>query len=92
MRSSDAVMMVETPAVQQLRMENEQFDAFVQYSMNRFRKGDWGDVGPADKTSNATTETKYRFAKYKVTNPLKDIYIITEHDGSVTTVLFPDEY
>lgn len=83
------MIICETAGVQKLRMEDDAFDQFASNCLRRFFSEDWGDLCDEDKKANADNGTQYRFAKYK--GP-KDIYIITEHDGSVTTILFPDEY
>lgn len=54
--------------------------------------GDWGDLVEADKKENEfSLENGYRlFSAYET--PQGRIYIITEADRSVTTILLPDEY
>ncbi len=58
----------------------------------RHAVGDWGDVCIEDKISNdAATHTGQRvLSAYQLFG--QKIWIITEWDRSVTTVLFPSEY
>ena len=89
---------VATRGVYDLERENPDFDKFVQKSLNRHVKGDWGDVDDEDKQANDQAlkeETRLlsaynddRFPK----NGVATIWIITEADRSATTILFPDEY
>jgi len=55
--------------------------------------GDWGDLEDEDKQENElSVEQGYRIlSAYKLDNDTK-IWIITEHDRSVTTILLPSEY
>lgn len=75
------------------------FAKFVLNSLRRHANGDWGDLCKEDKAQNDDAlkaekegkETERLFSKY-VAKDGTAIYIITEWDRSVTTVLFPDEY
>ena len=55
--------------------------------------GDWGDACKGDKKTNedALKNGMRLMSVYKLKDG-KTIWIITEWDRSVTTVLFPDEY
>lgn len=89
---------VATRGVYDLACENPNFAQFIQKSLNRHVKGDWGDVDEEDKQSNdqalkqgtrlLSSYNDDRFPK----NGVATIWIITEADRSVTTILFPDEY
>lgn len=66
--------------------------------VRRHMRGDWGDLGPEDKNENDKS-IEYRdeeglagrlFSKYDFDDFA--LYVITEWDESVTTVLFPSEY
>lgn len=62
--------------------------------LGRHLSGDWGDLDREDKAHNerALKSGQERiFSSYQVTADLK-IWIITEWDRSVTTVLLPEEY
>jgi len=89
---------VTTRGVYDLACQNPDFAQFVQKSLNRHVKGDWGDVDEEDKLTNdqslqqgirlLSAYNDERFPKYGVAT----IWIITESDRSATTILFPDEY
>ena len=93
-----AGQMALTAGVNGLVAENEDFAKFVTQSLGRHLKGDWGDVCAEDKKANdeavkagdrmLSAYNDDRFPK----NWNATIWIITEGDRSVTTVLFPDEY
>jgi len=69
------------------------FSALVVKSIKRHLSGDWGDLCEEDRQQNeeALTGEGRLFSVYKDVQGEK-IWIITEWDRSVTTVLFPDEY
>ncbi|MDD5518882.1 MAG: hypothetical protein PHV98_05980 [Candidatus Omnitrophica bacterium] len=89
---------VATRGVFDLASENPDFAQFIQKSLNRHIKGDWGDMDEEDKQSNdqglkqgtrlLSAYNDDRFPK----NGVATIWIITEADRSATTILFPDEY
>jgi hypothetical protein len=58
----------------------------------RHKSGDWGNVCEEDKKSNDwSAENGERvLSEYEIDG--RRIWIITERDRSVTTVLFPEEY
>lgn len=61
--------------------------------LSRHLRGDWGDLDKEDKSENELS-LKYGFgllSSYQVTETEK-VWIITEADRSVTTVLLPEEY
>ena len=72
---------------------NSAFAEFCLESLKRHAKGDWGDLCAEDKAENELSlkEGLRLFSVYE-TEGLPKIWIITEADRSVTTVLFPDEY
>lgn len=55
--------------------------------------GDWGDLPEEDIEENERSlEHGFRlFSAYHL-NSGRKIYVITEHDRSVTTILLPEEY
>ena len=87
-----------TRGVYDLACENPEFAQFIQKSLNRHVKGDWGDVDEEDKHANdqalkqgtrlLSAYNDDRFPK----NGVATIWVITEADRSATTILFPDEY
>ena len=94
----DTGQVVLTQGVNALAEENEAFAKFIQDSFLRHIHQDWGDVDPDDKATNdaairdgervLSAYNDDRFPK----NGISTLWIVTEWDRSVTTVLFPDEY
>ena len=73
--------------------DNTQFGKFVIESLGRHSKGDWGDLSQEDKNENdLSLKEGFRLLSAYERTGLPKIWIITEADRSVTTVLFPDEY
>lgn len=72
--------------------ENSHFGEFILNSLGRHMNCDWGDVCDEDWADNddALTEGYRLFSAYTIEK--QKIWIITEADRSVTTILFPDEY
>ncbi|MFJ5483751.1 hypothetical protein [Pectobacterium actinidiae] len=62
--------------------------------LRRHLSGDWGDLDDGDRRLNdaalASGEDRL-FSSYQVDGDLS-LWIITEHDRSVTTLLLPNEY
>ena len=61
--------------------------------LSRHLRGDWGDLCPEDKTENELS-LKYGLrllSSYPITGRGK-LWIITEADRSLTTLLLPEEY
>lgn len=67
-------------------------DQFVRNSIFRHANGDWGEVCDEDKQINndAVKQGDRVLSAYSYNN--EKIWIITESDRSVTTILFPSEY
>ena len=59
----------------------------------RHQAGDWGEMPPEDAAENEfSLKNNFRLmSAYTLSNAVK-IWIITEHDRSVTTILLPTEY
>lgn len=72
---------------------NTPFSKFVLNSLKRHAQCDWGSLGKEDKTTNnqALKDGGRLFSAY-IEEGLRKIWIITEWNRSVTTILFPDEY
>ena len=61
--------------------------------LRRHQHGDWGSVPPEDAEENKiSVETGYRILSSYFLNDTERLWIITEADRSVTTLLLPDEY
>lgn len=86
-----------TNGVNDLACESTQFAEFLCQSLRRYIACDWGELCEDDKMSNdeavASGDDRI-FAAYKYDDEHPDwkIWIITEWDRSVTTILFPREY
>lgn len=61
--------------------------------LTRHMTGDWGDLVEEDRRENerALKHGSRLFSSYKLNDGTK-LWIITEHDRSVTTLLLPSEY
>ncbi len=59
----------------------------------RHQAGDWGDVCEEDRKENELSLTRRLrlFSVYHTANDVK-IWVITEADRSITTILLPEEY
>ena len=72
--------------------DNIFFSKFVLQSIMRHKNHDWGEVNLHDKTENNNALLLgERILSVYTTGDIK-IWVITEADRSMTTVLFPDEY
>ena len=62
--------------------------------LNRHQEGDWGIVCPADAKSNdsAITDGTRIVSAYELGVEREELWIITEADRRVTTLLLPSEY
>lgn len=71
---------------------NFKFFNEVMIAFNRYVNNDWGNLCEEDKAINkyALTHNARILARYETSEG--PIYIITEWDRSVTTILFVDEY
>ena len=93
MNEPTAELTVMTKAIQSAMIESEQFKKEVFNCFIRFTYSDWGDMTDSDKEQNdiALKSGKERiFARYDTSKGA--IYIITEADRSLTTILFSTEY
>lgn len=78
----------------ELARSDSSFAEFINSSIERYKNCDWGDICENDKRINelALKNEEQILAVYKYPKGEKTIWIITEWDRSVTTILFPDEY
>jgi hypothetical protein len=67
--------------------------------LQRHERGDWGQVGDADKKMNdaacaneGDADRQYRVLSAYSTKNKTRIWVVTEADRSVTTILLPEEY
>lgn len=61
--------------------------------LKRHSRGDWGDVSSEDKRLNdlALKDGTRLLSAYSTTRAVR-LWVITEADRSLTTILLPDEY
>lgn len=88
-----------TIGINEEMQNNSAFAEFCQNSFERHSKEDWGDLDEEDlESNNFALENKerilssYRLPKNISVDNESKIWIITEWDRSVTTILFPSEY
>lgn len=81
---------VATPgAVEAIELSGQNAGEFIA----RHATGDWGELDEHDKRENAIAlKDGLRILSAYHTTAGEKIWIITEHDRSVTTVLLPSEY
>jgi len=61
--------------------------------LDRHVNGDWGDVSEADKQENeVAVEQGFRILSAYTTSAGDRIWVLTDADRSVTTILLPHEY
>lgn len=84
--------LVWTRGVNDLIADDMSFASFVLKSQKRYARGDWGDCCKEDQEANnqALKDGSRIIGVYQ--NEKWKIWIITEADRSVTTILFPEEY
>jgi len=107
MNFKDLGQLVATRAVADLQENNQEFAMFVKTCLNNYLSHHWGDLSEDDKKMNdhaAKSGDERILASYPFppNTPWEAIngwgikedklWIITEWDRSVTTILFPGEY
>lgn len=99
MEKKDLGRLVITSGIETEIRSNYDFHNFVLDCLDKYLDEDWGEMCEEDKELNdlAVKNGDDRiFASYNIPEELSDvgekIYIITEWDRSVTTILFPEEY
>jgi hypothetical protein len=87
----DLGRLVYTPAAMETCLAAD--DDFFRY-LARHQIGDWGDLDPEDKKENDFSVAHgYRIlSAYTLKDGQSKIWIITEADRSVTTILLPEDY
>jgi predicted transcriptional regulator len=81
-----------TRGVAALARQNRKFADFVKESLDRHRKGDWGEMDDEVRQlnhQNSGINTRL-FSSYE-TAGFPEIWITTEPDSSFSTIMFPDE-
>ncbi len=78
--------------VAELAREKRRFAAFIRESLDRHRKGDWGEMSDEVRqlnNQNLGISTRL-FSSYESAG-FPEIWITTEPDRSFSTIMFPDE-
>jgi len=90
----DLGRVVTTRGVHEAMREDREFARLVDKSLRRHANGDWGDTKGSDRRMNdqAFKNGNDRIFSVYEGGPEGKIWIITEWDRSVTTVMFPSEY
>ena len=78
-------------------MDNPCFAGLVEKALSMHAEGNWGDLCDEDWESNnhAVNDGDQILSAYYLSDDRNEdnkIWIITEWDRSVTTILFPEEY
>ena len=81
-----------TLGVNDLMKGRVSFTKFVLKSLKRHAVGDWGDISEQDQRENEYAIGKYLRLFSAYGSGYKTIWIITEADRSITTILLPYEY
>lgn len=88
----DLGMVVMSEGVEDLVNKDSMYKLEVGKCLNRHHNGDWGCVSKEDALMNNTAvEIAEQIMSIYSTSEGR-IWIITEHDRSVTSILFPSEY
>ncbi len=90
---------VMTPGIRDIIRTGSDAAELIQRCLDRHTAGDWGDLCDDDKQLNQDSLDEEREKGYTYENLFSSyetdfgkIYIITECDRSVTTILLPQEY
>ena len=91
--------LIVTKSIAHKMYESGEFSAFCQTCLDKHKSGEWGDLEEEDieynneaLISNQRLLSCYLLPKdFKILDD-KKIYIITEWDRSITTILLPSEY
>ena len=89
----NGAQLVVTRSIKTTTDENPIYLREILTALSRYKKRDWGELSDNDKLANdeaLASGDERIFAAYDTTQG--KIYIITEADRSVTTVLFAHEY
>ena len=81
-----------TQGIADLSGDNQEFALFVRKSLDRYRKGDWGNMSDEGKfLNNRFLEKNMRLFSTYGSEKFPEIWITTEPDRSFSTIMFPDE-
>jgi|GEM_PF-1413730 len=78
--------------VAELARENKKFTAFLKESLDRHRKGDWGEMSDeVRRLNNLNLGINTRLFSSYESKGFPEIWITTEPDRSFSTIMLPDE-
>lgn len=81
-----------TGGVADLAGDNQEFALFVRKSLDRYRRGDWGNMSAEGIfLNNRFLEKNMRLFSSYGSDRFPEIWITTEPDRSFSTIMFPDE-
>ena len=81
-----------TRGIADLTANNQEFALFVRKSLDRYRRGDWGNMSDEGKYLNSRfLEKNMRLFSSYGSERFPEIWITTEPDRSFSTIMFPDE-
>jgi len=86
--------LVMTRSINDTVAEDLKFSKFILDCLRRHAAGDWGELSEDDKKENEFSVDKYLrlFSSYNIGNNGSKVWVITEADRSITTVLYPEDY
>jgi hypothetical protein len=68
-------------------------DQMPEEFLSRHRAGDWGEVSQEDRMENEVSVLNgYRILSVYLTRLGETVWILTEADRSISTILLPEEY
>ena len=85
-------MLVATMGVNNRIADNVEFAKHVSSALGKFHSKDWGEMDNEDIKANDWADTNSGRILAAYGSGEDKIWIIREYDGSVTTVLLPEEY
>ena len=94
MESGDLGQMGITGGLAAAIQQDKELSNEVHLAIQRYMQCDWGNLGEEDKEMNDNAVKDPGSDRILAKYPTKqgDIYIITEHDRSYTTIMFCNEY
>ncbi|MCD6390536.1 MAG: hypothetical protein J7L92_00860 [Dehalococcoidia bacterium] len=92
-RKFDMGQIVWSRGVSDMVIKDKAFARFAANSLKRHSEGDWGNLSPEEEEANelALKGVSTRILSAYEAEGLPKIWIITEADKSMTTILFPEE-
>lgn len=88
---------VQTSAIHHEQQNNPEFAKNLREAYGRYLQADWGDTSASDKELNDSAvkngdDRILAVYNIRTSEGIRKVFIVTEYDRSVTTILFPEEY